>query len=215
MAQVVIAVRGGRGAKSRCAEMLCAADRAALTAVMLDDMLAALTLCPEASQVWVVTPTATLADAARASGARTIRQPRAAGVNAAFRLAMSEIGEVAPYEPLVLMPGDLPLLAPADLAAALLLARTHAAVLAPSSDGGTGLIALRAGARLAPAFGASSFQRHAAAASRRGLSLAVIGAESLSRDVDRPADLFEVLQRAPATRTAAFLRERLHSRIQS
>jgi 2-phospho-L-lactate guanylyltransferase len=215
MAQVVIAVRGGRTAKSRCAGTLNGADRARLTAVMLEDMLAALARCEEVSQAWVVTPTSDLAALAREHGARTIRQARAAGLNAAFRLAMAEVFEVAPYDALVLMPGDLPRLAPEDLSAALRLVRTHAVTLAPSMDGGTGLVALRAGAALPPAFGARSFRRHAAAAERRGLSVAVVGADSLSRDVDRPDDLIDVMRSGPATRTAAFLRERLKPRIRS
>jgi 2-phospho-L-lactate guanylyltransferase len=215
MAQVVIAVRGGRTAKSRCAGTLNGADRARLTAVMLEDMLAALARCEDVSQTWVVTPTPELTGLAHESGARTIRQPRAAGLNAAFRLAMAEVAEVAPYEPLVLMPGDLPRLAPEDLSAALQLVRTHAVTLAPSMDGGTGLVALRAGSAWSPAFGAHSFRRHAAAAERRGLSVAVIGADSLSRDVDRPDDLIDVMRRGATTRTAAFLRERLKPRIRS
>jgi 2-phospho-L-lactate guanylyltransferase len=163
----------------------------------------------------VVTPTPDLAALARAHGAWIIRQPRAAGLNAAFRLAMAEVSEVAPYAPLVLMPGDLPRLAPEDLSAALRLVRTHAVTLAPSTDGGAGLIALRAGADLRPAFGARSFRRHAGAAARRGLSVAVVGADSLSRDVDRPDDLAGVMRDAPSTLTAAFLRERLRPRIRS
>ena len=215
MAQAVIAVRGGRHAKSRCAGALSGADRAGLTAAMLEDMLDALARCAGVSQTWVVTPTPDLAALARDHGARVIRQPRAAGLNAALRLAISEVFDTAPYDPLVLAPGDLPLLRPDDLSAALLLARTHAVTLAPALDGGTGLLALRAGAALEPAFGPRSFQRHAAAAARRGLSVAVIRADSLSRDVDRPDDLAGVLERGPTTRTAAFLRERLKPRIRS
>jgi 2-phospho-L-lactate guanylyltransferase len=215
MAQVVIAVRGGRNAKSRCAAALSGPDRARLTSLMLQDMLSALARCEDVSRVWVVTPTPDLVALAHAEGARTLRQPRAAGLNAAFRLAVAEVAEVAPYDPLVLMPGDLPRLAPDDLAAAVRLVRTHAVALAPSVDGGTGLVALRAGAILPPAFGACSFARHAAAAERRGLSVAVVGADSLSRDVDRPDDLVELMQCGAATRTAAFLRERLKPRIRS
>jgi len=213
MAQAVIAVRGGPGAKSRCACVLSGADRARLTAVMLEDMLAALTRCPSISGAWVVTPTPELAELAERSGALALRQTRAAGLNAAVRLAMAEVAETAPYEPLLILPGDLPMAAPSDLEAALLLLRSHAVVLAPTLDGGTGLIGLRAGARLAPAFGVQSFQRHADAAGRGRLPLAVLGTNSLSWDVDEPNDLAGVLEHGPATRTAAFLRERLKPRI--
>ena len=215
MAQAVIAARGGRGAKSRCSGTLDGADRAALTAVMLEDMLAALDRCPAISQAWVVTPTPELAELAVRRGALLIRQSRPAGLNAAFALAIAEISETAPYDTLALLPGDLPLLEPDDLAAAVMLARTHAVTLAPALDGGTGLLALRAGAVLPPAFGAGSFQRHASDAARRGLSVAVVVAGSLSRDVDQPSDLFEVLEKGPTSLTATFLRERLKPRIRS
>jgi 2-phospho-L-lactate guanylyltransferase len=213
MAQAIIAVRGGPGAKSRCAGVLRRADRARLTTVMLEDMLAALAQCPSIARVWVVTPTPALAELAERSGARALRQSFPAGLNAAVRLAIVEVGEAAPYQPLLIMPGDLPMANPADLEDALLLLRSHAIVLGSTFDGGTGLIGLQAGGRLSPAFGARSFQRHADAARRRRLPLAVIGANSLSWDVDEPKDLARVLDYGPATRTAAFLRERLKSRI--
>ena len=215
MAQAVIAVRGGRGAKTRCAAVLSGTDRARLTGVMLEDMLNALSRCAEVSQTWVVTPTPDLAALARDRGARVIRQPRAAGLNAALHLAIAEVCETAPYDPLLLMPGDLPLLKPEDLTAALLLLRNHMVTLAPALDGGTGLIALRAGAVLTPAFGEGSFQRHAGAAARSGLSVAVIGADSLSRDIDRPDDLLDMLKGGSASLTGAFLCDRLKPRIKS
>jgi 2-phospho-L-lactate guanylyltransferase len=213
MAQAIIAVRGGPAAKSRCAGVLGRADRAALTAVMLEDMLAAIAQCPSITQVWVVTPTPDLAALAERTGARALRQPRPAGLNPAIRLAVAEVAETAPYEPLLILPGDLPMVNPGDLEASLLLLRSHAVVLGPTLDGGTGLIGLRAGAHLSPRFGGRSFQRHADTASRARLPLAVLGANSLSWDVDDPKDLAGVLEHGPATRTAAFLRERLKPSI--
>lgn len=215
MAQAVIAVRGGPQAKSRCAETLNGSDRAELTAAMLEDMLAAVAGCQAVTQTWVVTPTPALAELAAGCGARVIRQPRPAGLNPALRQAITEVADQAPYEPLLLMPGDLPGLAPDDLAAAALLTRTHAVVLAPAADGGTGLMGLRAGAALPPRFGPHSFRRHAAEAERRGLTVAVMVADSLSRDVDRPEDLLHLLKTGVASRTAAFLRARLQPRIRS
>lgn len=219
MAQAVIAVRGGPDAKSRCAEALDGVDRARLTAAMLEDMLAAVARCADVSATWVVTPTPELAQLARRSGARVVRQkerqkgPR--GLNAAFSQALSVVGERAPYDPAVLMPGDLPLLEPDDLGAAIRLLRTHGVVLAPSQDGGTGLLGMRAGARLSPAFGPDSFRRHAAEARRAALTVAVVVAGSLSHDVDRPDDLAHLLEHGPSTRAGALLLRRLSPRIRS
>lgn len=215
MTQVVIAVRGGPQAKSRCARALSGPDRAGLTAAMLDDMLAAIARCPEVSRIWVVTPTSELADLALGRGAKAVVQGPAGGLNAGFNQAVAKVSDCAPYEALMLMPGDLPLIEPDELSAAALLLRTHAIVLAPALDGGTGLVGLRAGATLPLAFGANSFKRHAAAAGKAGVPVAILAAGSLSRDVDRPEDLFGVLENGPATRTAAFLRERFEPRIRS
>ena len=215
MAQAVIAVRGGPDAKSRCAEALSGPERAELVAAMLEDMLAAVARCQAVSQAWVVTPTPALAELATRMGARAVRQSRPAGLNPAFRQAIAEVSEHAPYAPILLLPGDLPQLAPDDLAAAALLTQTHAVVLASALDGGTGLLGLRAGAGLPPAFGPDSFRRHAAGAAQRGLSLALIAANSLSRDIDRPADLADLLAAGSDSRTAAFLRGRLQPRIRS
>ena len=215
MAQAVIAVRGGPDAKSRCAEVLSGPDRAGLVAAMLEDMLAGVARCEAISQTWVVTPTLGLAELATRMGALTIRQSHPAGLNPAFRQAIAEVTEQAPYDPILLLPGDLPQLAPEDLAAAALLTRTHAVVLASALDGGTGLMGLRAGAGLPPAFGPDSFRRHAAEAARRRLSVALIAADSLSRDIDRPADLADLLAAGSDGRTAAFLRGRLQPRIRS
>jgi len=215
MAQAVIAVRGGPDAKSRCAEALSGPDRAGLTAAMLEDMLDAIARCPEVSQTWVVTPTPELAELALSCGAKAIAQGEPEGVNAAFRQAIAEVSECAPYDAMLLMPGDLPLLQPDELTAAALLLRTHAVVMAPALDRGTGLLGLRAGAVLPPAFGADSFKRHSAAVGKRGLPVAILATSSLSRDVDRPEDLQGVLDQGPATKTAAFLRGRLQPRISS
>jgi len=215
MVQVVIAARGGRKAKSRCADALDGHDRAGLVCVMLEDMLDAVARCAAVAQAWVVTPTAELAGIAAERGAKVVRQARPSGLNPALLQAVTEISEHAPYAPILMLPGDLPLLEPDDLAAAALLVRTHAVVLASALDGGTGLLALRAGANLPPAFGSDSFWRHAMAAERRGLSVGLLATNSLSRDVDRPEDLIGVCEAGPDSRTAIFLRKRLQPRIRS
>jgi 2-phospho-L-lactate guanylyltransferase len=219
MAQAVIAVRGGLDAKTRCAGSLDGPDRARLTAAMLEDMLAAVVRCEEVSATWVVTPTPELAELAGRCGAQAIlqeaRQQGPSGLNAAFGQALALVAEQAPYDPVVLMPGDLPLLEPDDLGAAIQLLRTHGVVLAPSLDGGTGLVGMRAGARLSPAFGPDSFRRHAAEARRSALSVAVVVASSLSHDVDRPDDLVHLLEHGLSTRAGAFLRTRLKPEIRS
>lgn len=82
--------------------------------------------------------------------------------------------------------GDLPLLTPDDVAALLSAARDSGIAIAPDRSGaGTNAVALSAGWRLPPAFGAGSFERH-----RRGArgAPAIVSRVGVSLDVDTGAD---------------------------
>jgi 2-phospho-L-lactate guanylyltransferase len=210
----VIAVRGGPTAKSRCADALSDEERAQLVEVMLEDMLDTIVQAAGVTETWVVTPTAEIAALASRRGVRVVRQSEPARLNSGFQQALDVLTEEAPYASVVLLLGDLPLLAANELEAVIALSKTHQVVLAPTvSDGGTSAIGLAAGARFRMAFGHESFRRHGAIARGLGLSLAVVDAKSLSRDVDRPEDLFALIDAAPASRTGRFLREHLTPRV--
>lgn len=203
-AAVVIAVRGGPTAKSRCAPALSCGERQALVAAMLEDMLAAALTARGVHAVTVVTPTPDLARLAEARGARVIFEPCARGLNSAFSTAVAAAWR--PERALLLLPGDLPLIGPGDLEMAIEGARAGSVVLARSqADGGTGGIALPAGVRIPFQFGPDSFRRHQAVARATGRGLHIIASGPLGLDIDRPGDLDRVLL-APATVSAATLR---------
>lgn len=189
-AEVVIAARGGPEAKSRLAGRLDADRREALVAAMLADMLAALARCPDVQRTYVSTPTPALARLAAKQGAVVILEAAQGGLNEVFDLARRRIAAADPDTTVMLLPGDLPRLDPADVAACLAAAAPDRLVLAPASaDGGTGGLVLRAAAPLPLAFGPGSFGKHLAAARTLGLWAQVVRAPSLGFDLDRPADL--------------------------
>ena len=203
MAEVVIAVRGGPDAKSRCAGLLDPARRAALTQAMLTDMLEAALRTPGVQRVWVMTPTADLAALAARADAAIILEPRAEGLSAAFEHARAAIAKLRPNAVLALLPGDLPLLDPADLAALLAAHREGDVLLAPAeADGGTGAIVLTAAARFDFACGLGSLEAHAAAARAAGLNPRIVAAPSLAFDLDRPADVETLLARTGGARAS-------------
>jgi 2-phospho-L-lactate guanylyltransferase len=206
-ADVVIAVRGGPQAKSRLARRLDPARREALVETMLADMLVALRGCPAARRIYVTTPTAALARIAARFGAVVILERAAGGLNAAFDLARRRIAAVDPDARVMLLPGDLPRLDPAEVRSLIAAAAPGRLVLAPASaDGGTGALVFEAGAPLPLAFGPGSFGKHLAAARTLGLEARVIHAESLGFDLDRPADLDAFLTVGGGARTAHLLR---------
>jgi 2-phospho-L-lactate guanylyltransferase len=203
---LVIAVRGGPQAKSRCAPALDAADRQALVAAMLEDMLRAAAGAMGLGPIIVVTPTLELADLARGRGAVTLVEEQPFGLNAAFTAGLRHARAEADV-PVLLLPGDLPLVKPAELEMAGRAVASGALVLAASlADGGTGAIGLPSGAETPLMFGPNSFRRHLAAAQALGLPLQRIEGGALGLDIDRPEDLGHILL-APATHSAAVLRQ--------
>lgn len=203
MAQVVIAVRGGPVAKSRCGD---AAGYGQLVEAMLADMFDAISQAGSVTAVHVVTPTPAVAELSRQRGARVILEEAASGLNEAFALAQRAIVGEAPAETVVYLPGDLPLLKATDLERAIASHSMGAAVISPATaDGGTGAIVLTASDRFPFRFGADSFRKHIAAAHEAGLQPRVLTAETLGFDLDRPADVKALLARAGGGRTAAFL----------
>ena len=206
-ADVVIAVRGGPGAKSRLAGRLAADRREALVETMLADMLAALARCPAVGRTYVTTPTPSLARLAARRGAVVILEHEAGDLNAAFDRARRRIAGQRHDATLVLLPGDLPRLDPGELERCLEACGPERLVLAPASaDGGTGALVFRAGVALPLAFGPGSSGKHLAAARTLGLEAEVVRAASLGFDLDRPTDLDAFVAMAGGGHTADLLR---------
>lgn len=205
-AQAVIAVRGGGGAKTRLAAHLPPEARHRLTAAMLSDMLTALNASPSVARTHVITPTPDLADTAFTFGAKVIFERAPGGLNAAFAAAHARLRARAGPHPLLFLPGDLPLLAPADVEAALGAFAPGLAVLAPSwTDGGTGCIAVAAWEPFAFQFGPDSFRRHVIAAHEQGLDVRIVSTPALCFDLDRPDDIARATHCALGAHTAAAL----------
>jgi 2-phospho-L-lactate guanylyltransferase len=144
-------------------------------------------------EVVVVTADAvTAADLDGMPGIRVVREPAPRGLRAAIASALATVPEGAPRAVLL---GDLPTLAPDDLARFLAEAARHPrAFVADAAGTGTTLVTARGGVPWRSAFGRGSASRHRALGIRR---LPVPRRSSLRHDVDNPAQL----ARATASRT--------------
>jgi 2-phospho-L-lactate/phosphoenolpyruvate guanylyltransferase len=159
-------------------------DRPTLAEAMVGDVLAALARVPGLDDVIVVTAEPAAARAARAAGAHVVHDPEEAGQSAAAARGIAAAVERGADRAL-LVPGDCPALAPAEVAA--LLERTAPAVIVPDRHGtGTNALLLTPPDAIAPAFGPGSFARHSALAGGRA---EVCEVPSLGLDVDTPDDL--------------------------
>ena len=192
----IVPVKGLAGAKSRLASVLSPAARRRLVVQMLGDVLAALAATPAVTRTLVVTPDAEVAAIARTKGAEIIHEHTPISLNGALRTALHASGCHADARCL-LLPADVPLVTPAEIAALLGVDPAHSPVLpthrvtiAPSNDGGgTNALVLADHDVMGPSFGPDSFKRHLEMAEALHLSPRVVRLPGLGFDIDTPEDL--------------------------
>ena len=197
-------------AKQRLAEALGAGSRQALAQAMFSDVLTTLRRTPGLDEVAVVTADLDAEAAASGRGVRVLRDTAQAGQSAAaligIRYALSE-----GFERAALVPGDTPLVQPAELAE--LIEATPGVSIVPDRHGtGTNALVLSPADAIEPSFGPGSFARHVAAAEAAGVEHRVEQVPGLALDVDTPGDLAQLtteldLRRGQAPSTRGALRQ--------
>jgi 2-phospho-L-lactate guanylyltransferase len=215
-ASAVIPVKRFGAAKQRLLEALDRHGRAALVRAMLADVLAATAGAELTERVIVVTGERRAERLALRGARRTtqplevLRDPRDNGHSEAATLGVLR-AQALGASCVALLPGDCPLLDPAELDAALHRMRSGRVAIVPDRHGtGTNGLLLSPPNAIGPAFGPGSSARHVDRARRAGHEVAIEQLDSFGLDVDTPDDLAalaEVLERAPhrAPATAAEL----------
>jgi 2-phospho-L-lactate/phosphoenolpyruvate guanylyltransferase len=203
----ILPVKRFGAAKQRLAEMLGAGSRQALAHAMFSDVLASLRRVPGLDSVTVVTADRAAESAALAERVRVVRDTEEAGQSQAALIGIRE-AQAAGIDRVLLVPGDTPLLDPAEVAD--LLERAPAIAIVPDRHGtGTNALVLSPPGAIEPSFGPGSFARHTAAAEAAGVRHSVERVPTLMLDVDTPEDLAELATalegrrgQAPSTRGA-------------
>jgi 2-phospho-L-lactate guanylyltransferase len=191
-ARIIVPHRGLASAKTRLASVLDAAERMALAERLLQRVLAAARGAVE--DVVVISPAADLAPIVAHAGARLVVQ-RGMGLNQGLDQAREE-AVADGVQLLGVLHGDLPNLAPEDVAALMEAAeRAPALAIAPDRAGaGTNGLALNPPGIIGFAFGAGSFARHRGAALAAGVEPLVLDRPGLAFDLDTPQDLARWLE---------------------
>ncbi|MBA3422616.1 MAG: 2-phospho-L-lactate guanylyltransferase [Thermoleophilaceae bacterium] len=197
----VLPVKSFDAAKGRLRARLGPAARAALAEAMLGDVLAAVSRASEIDGVAVVTAEARAAAVARSTGGEILHDAHEAGQSPAAAIGIAR-AVAAGYDRVVLLPGDTPLLMPADLDGLCRRAAAEglgAAIVSDRHGTGTNALLLRPPDALAPSFGPDSLARHVASAHTAGVVHAVERIAALEHDVDTPEDLAALAARLSAT----------------
>ena len=184
----ILPVKSFGAAKQRLAESLGAGSRQALAQAMFADVLGALRRTDELDEIAVVTSDPAAESAARGHGVLVLADTVQAGQSQAAQIGIQH-ALAHGFDRVVLVPGDTPLVQPADLAG--LMARSGQGVsVVPDRHGtGTNALVLTPPDAIEPSFGPDSRARHVAAAADAGVPLRVDEVAALALDVDTPDDL--------------------------
>lgn len=192
-------------AKQRLAPVLSQDERTMLARVMLQDVLATLSVTPGLAGIVVVSSDPSAAELAKQFGARLVNDVLETGVNAALRQGMETLDADAA---ILIVPADIPFATTSDLQTIVKSLEDHDVVIAPAaSDGGTNALAMRSRGLIAPSFGEDSYVRHLARAQIKNLRCGVVRSDELGHDIDRPEGLFSPAKPKKNSLTSALLTE--------
>ena len=206
----IVPVKEFEGAKQRLSPVLSPEERHALAAIMLEDVLEALSAVRELAGLIVVTVDPAAAALGLRYGARIVtegaRDGHTGAVTAAARLLVRE-----GHGTMMTMPGDIPRATPAEIAATVAAHRAAPAfTIAPAHDDlGSNTIVMSPPDAVPLRFGEDSFYPHLDAARTRGIDPLVVRHPGIGMDIDNPVDLVAFLKMSPPTptRTLAFLEQ--------
>jgi 2-phospho-L-lactate/phosphoenolpyruvate guanylyltransferase len=207
----ILPVKSFTTAKQRLAESLGAGSRQALAQAMFTDVLSSLRHVAALDGIAVVTSDRSAEAAARADRLLVLADSAQAGQSEAALIGIRH-ALANGYERVVLIPGDTPLVRPADIAE-LIAAAGDGVTIVPDRHGtGTNALVLAPPDGIEPSFGPDSLARHMEAARAAGIPSRVEEVATLGLDVDTPADLAELaaeleLRRGQAPSTRGALRQ--------
>ena len=199
----LVPFKGPKGAKRRLAPLLTEAEREGLVMAMVRDVLRALQQSESLAGVAVVSPDPSTAKLAAGFGA-SLYVDTASDLSGAVHDAGAWAATAHGATGTLFVPGDVPLIEPADIDAVL---DGHDAVtLVPDSrDVGTNAAASSPPNAFTYLFDGKSFKPHMAAARRAGIEPRVVRRKAFGLDVDTIAELADVAALPAATETGRFV----------
>ncbi len=216
----ILPVKSFAAAKQRLGSLLGAGSRQALAQAMFQDVVGSLHKVEGIERIVVVASEPSVEFAADEQVV-LLEDDAHDGQSAAAMIGI-RWALASGFERVLLVPGDTPLLAPAEVTA-LLEGASEAVVIVPDRHHtGTNGLLLRPPAVIEPSFGPDSLRRHEAAAEAAGVTHRVERVHSLMFDVDTADDLSVVAEKieaghaaAPRTRGALRQLERAGARLKA
>lgn len=202
---ILIPVKNLKEAKQRLGPVLDQPERTELARAMLQDVAEAVAAWKERPEVAIVSCDSFALSLACKYGFEVIADHRNSGETDAIEMA-TQVCESRGLDTLVI-PGDVPLVQPAELQTIYANAPEIGTVLVPAGDNrGTNAVLRRPAALFPLRFGNDSFKPHVAAAKATGKPCVILPVRGLAVDVDDPADLQRLIHLPGETRSQRLAR---------
>ena len=202
MTEVVIPVKDLSQAKGRLQNVLNRAERAQLVLAMLHDLLNALQSC-RVGNIWLVAHDEAVHSLGTRFGARMVHEVQSRGYNHAVSTGLQTVD---PEHSVVVLPADVPLARPEDIARLMALPIGPSVGIIPDRHNrGTNGLFLSSPHIIKPAFGPNSLFDHKIAAAKAGSAATIVPSHSMAMDIDCADDLFALAQSGVKCATTAFL----------
>lgn len=192
----IVPVKPFTRAKSRLAAVLSPPDRVELAEKLLRHTITTVQQVPEVTGVLVVSRDNKALAVAREAGAHTVQESGMPELNNALMRA-TKVVEAWRGGAVLILPADLPLIAPEDLRELVRAGdEEKSVVIAPDrAEDGTNALLVRPPLLIQYAYGPGSFRRHYDRAREAGAVVRVYRSERIMLDIDVPADLEAYRQR--------------------
>lgn len=208
----LVPFKGAAGAKRRLESWLSAEEREGLVHAMLRDVLGALTRCASLGGVLLVSRDPAARQFAHEFGVRLFADS-ATDLSGAVVEASDFAAAAFAATGTLFVPGDVPLVQPADIAA-VLCGHQQVTLVPDGNDVGTNAAASSPPNAFEYLFDGKSFKPHLASARKAGITARVVRRHALGLDVDTAGELAAVAGQAARTCTGAFLQARgIHTRL--
>jgi 2-phospho-L-lactate guanylyltransferase len=201
----IVPIKETAFAKQRLANALSPARRQDLAVAMFEDVMQALSASHGLAGIAVVTLDQNATQIAARWGAEVWTEGARDGHTGAVMAAARRLA--AAGSTMLTIPGDVPRVSPADIAAILAAhADPSAFTIVPAWDDLGSNAIMGSPPDLVPLrFGPDSFFPHLAAARRQGLKPTIVRRPGIAIDIDEPADLARFMSGRSDTRTWALL----------
>jgi len=189
---VIIPVKKLDEAKSRLSPFLTDNERKRFCLKMLEDVLRAVKSAKRVHRTIVVSVDPAVRQSAFRFNASFLIESRPDLNQAVYEAVDWCIQEGA--KSTLILPADIPLVAPIDIGKILSLGEKAAMVISSSRNGnGTNALLLTPPNAISPSYGPHSFQRHIDEASRRGISFHTFKSLRIALDIDTIEDLIDFI----------------------